>query len=209
MALAALFDDLPLSTLMDGNRRRRSRPLMLNILDFLENQMDQRVGHVFRRLPAVLLDLEDDYESGTDNGRKRKRKSDAVSLYEPKSKVQVTTKGDKFQVQLDTSNYQPEEITVKVVNDKIAITAKHETKNNDVYEYHEMARSFDLPEGVDPQTVTSRLNSNGQLTIEAPIKPAKEIVNERVVPVKMTEEPQPIDVSETDKDTQTQSGDSK
>ncbi|GFY50759.1 hypothetical protein TNIN_485751 [Trichonephila inaurata madagascariensis] len=206
MALAALFDELPVSSL-DANRRRRNRPLMLNFLDFLENQMDQRVGHVFRRLPAVLLELDDEHET-SDNGRKRKRKADALSLYEPKTKCQVTTNGDKFQVQLDTSNYQPDEITVKVINDKLAITAKHETKGDDVYEYHEMARSFDLPESVDPQTVTSRLSSNGQLTVEAPMKPQKDSVTERVVPVKMTEDPQPADKAEN-KDTQTPNSDSK
>ncbi|GFQ91748.1 hypothetical protein TNCT_337951 [Trichonephila clavata] len=206
MALAALLDELPVSAL-DGNRRRRNRPMMLNFLDFLENQMDQRVGHVFRRLPAVLLDLDDAYET-SDNGRKRKRKSDAESLYEPKTKCQVTTKGDKFQVQLDTSNYQPEEITVKIINDKLAISAKHETKDDDVCEYHEMARSFDLPEGVDPQTVTSRLSSTGQLTVEAPMKPQKDSLTERVVPVKMAEDPEPADKSEN-KDTQIANSDSK
>ncbi|GIY56730.1 hypothetical protein CEXT_814871 [Caerostris extrusa] len=108
------------------------------------------------------------------NGRKRKFKPGAMSVYEPKSKVQVTTKDNKFQVQLDTSNYQPDEINVKVVNDRLAISAKHEARSDGVYEYHEMTRTFDLPEGVDPESVTSELSTNGQLTIEAPMKPANE-----------------------------------
>ncbi|KAF8794460.1 heat shock protein 27-like [Argiope bruennichi] len=146
--------------------------------------MDQRVGHVFRRIPAALLDWDDDYE--LTNSRKRKRKSHAISVYEPKTKCQVTTKDNKFQVHMDTSNYQPEEITVKVINDKLSISAKHEIKD-DVYEYHEMTRSFSLPEGVDPDTVVSRLNANGHLTIEAPMQPSKD-TSSRVVPVEMVKD---------------------
>ncbi|GIX76877.1 hypothetical protein CDAR_387221 [Caerostris darwini] len=193
MALASLLDDyLPLVPRSE-HRRRRSRPHLLNALDMLENEMDQTVGKVVRRLPAALLKLDDDYET---NGRKRKLKSGAMSLYEPKTKVQVTTKDNKFQVQLDTSNYQPDEINVKVVNDRLAISAKHEAKSDGVYEYHEMTRSFDLPEGVDPESVTSRLTINGQLTIEAPMKPANESSTERVIPVQVSKEPQPIENSE-------------
>ncbi|GFT77282.1 hypothetical protein NPIL_242101 [Nephila pilipes] len=191
MALTAFIEDfLPLSP---APRRRRNRPLMLNLLDMLEDERDQKVGQVVRRLPAALLDLGDRVE---DNGRKRKRKSDAVCSYGPKSKVQILTKDDKFQVKLDTSCYQPEEITVKVVNDRVTISAKHESNGDDVYEYHEMTRCMDLPEGVDPETIISRLNSEGQLTIEAPMKPQKNTVQERVVPVEMPKDSQNKEKSE-------------
>ncbi|GFW61338.1 hypothetical protein TNCV_4136561 [Trichonephila clavipes] len=155
-----------------------------------------KVGQVVRRLPAALLDLGNSFE---DNGRKRKRKADAVCFYEPKSKVQILSKDDKFQVKLDTSNYQPDEITVKVINDRIAISAKHESRGDDVYEYHEMTRSFDLPEGVDPATVVSRLNTSGQLTIEAPMKPQKEAIQGRVIPVEMSKDSPKKDASENKK----------
>lgn len=205
MSLTALFDDyLPLMPTME-HRRRRNRPVMLNLLDLLENEMDQRVGHVVRRLPAALLDLDEDYELM--NNRKRKRRSNAVSVYEPKTKCQVTTKDNTFQVQMDTSNYQPDEITVKVVNDKLSVSAKHETKTDDVYEYHEMSRSFTLPDGVDPDTVVSRLNKNGQLTIEAPMKLSKDTAG-RVVPVEMMKDAKSDDKAENH-DKQTQKNDNK
>ncbi|GIX72954.1 hypothetical protein CEXT_194191 [Caerostris extrusa] len=152
-----------------------------------------KVGQVVRRLPAALLEMNDDYET---NGRKRKLKPGAMLLYEPRSKVQVTTKDNKFQVQLDTSNYQLDEISLKVINDRLAIFAKHEAKSDGVYEYHEMTRTFHLPEGVDPETVTSKLTTNGQLTIEAPMKPANESSNERVIPVQISKESQSIENSE-------------
>ncbi|CAL1289442.1 unnamed protein product [Larinioides sclopetarius] len=205
MSLTGLLDDyLPLMPTLE-HRRRRNRPLMLNLLDLLENEMDHRVGHVVRRLPAALLDWNDDYELA--NSRKRKRKSNAVSVYEPKTKCQVTTKDNTFQVQMDTSNYQPDEITVKVVNDKLSVSAQHETKGDDVYEYHEMTRSFSLPDGVDPDTVVSRLNAHGQLTIEAPMKPSKDNAG-RVVPVEMLKDAKSDDNVES-KDKQTQKTDNK
>ncbi|GFY71422.1 hypothetical protein TNIN_53331 [Trichonephila inaurata madagascariensis] len=190
MALAAFFDDyLPLMP----TRRRRNRPLMLNLMDMLENELDQKVGQVVRRLPTTFLDFDDHYE---DNGRKRKRRADAVCAYEPKQKIQILTEDDKFQVKLDASNYEPGEISVKVINDRLAVSAKHETKDDDVYEYHEMVRSFELPEGVDPETVVSRLTANGQLSIEAPLKPQKDAVQERVIPVQITKDSESKDKSE-------------
>ncbi|GFQ93379.1 hypothetical protein TNCT_282161 [Trichonephila clavata] len=201
MALAAFFGDyLPLIP----TRQRQNRPLVLNLLNLLENDMDQTVGQVVRRLPTTFLDFDDHYE---DHSRKRKRRADAVCSYEPTQKVQILTKDDKFQVKLDASNYEPGEISVKVINDRLAVSAKHETKDDDVYEYHEMVRSFELPEGVDPETVVSHLTSNGQLSIEAPLKPQK-AVQERVVPVQITKDSESKDESE-DKEPQTQKNDSK
>ncbi|GFT77280.1 hypothetical protein NPIL_242091 [Nephila pilipes] len=202
MALAAFFNDyLPIIP----TRHRKNRPVMLNILDLLENEFDQKVGQVVRRFPAALLEFEDRYD---DNSRKRKRRENAVCSNEPKRKVQILTKDDKFQVKLDTSDYEPDEITVKVINDRLAVSAKHETKDDDVYEYHEMVRSFELPEGVDPEMVVSRLASDGQLTIEAPMKPEKDTMQERLVPVEIAKNSESKDKSEN-KESQTQKNDSK
>lgn len=181
MALSTLFDDFPVFDFGNGTpRRRRPRPLLYSVLDSLEDQIGQKVGQVFRLLPALTLDL-DDYEHGLP-GKKRKLRPGALTTYEPKSKVVVSNKDNKFKICLDTSNYQPEEITVKVVNDKIAISAKHEAKEKDVYEFYEMYRSFDLPENVVAAAITSHLSAAGQLTIEAPLKALPES-NERTIPV--------------------------
>ncbi|GFW61337.1 hypothetical protein TNCV_4136551 [Trichonephila clavipes] len=146
-------------------RRRRNRPVMLNLWICWKTKWIKKVDKLF-----VNCQLRCWIWETLSKTTAEKRKADAVCFYEPKSKVQILSKDDKFQVKLDTSNYQPDEITVKVINDRIAISAKHESRGDDVYEYHEMTRSFDLPEGVDPATVVSRLNTSGQLTIEAPMK---------------------------------------
>ncbi|GIY93487.1 hypothetical protein CEXT_718261 [Caerostris extrusa] len=82
-------------------------------------------------------------------------------------------------------------ITAKHKTDMI-ITAKHETKLDSVYEYHEMSRYFDLPVEMDPQTVTIRLNSDDHLTIEVIMNPLKNLIQERNVPMEVSTDPQLI-----------------
>lgn len=184
MALSTLFDDFPLIDYGNNRPRRcRHRPFMSSVLDTLEDQIGNTVGQVFRILPALAMELDDDYESRP-VGKKRKLRPEAKSLYEPKSKVIVSNEDNKFKVSLDTTNYQPEEITVKVVDNKLAISAKHEAKRNDVYEYCEMYRSFDLPDNVDPSAITSRLSSSGELIVEAPLKALPE-PKQRSIPVEI------------------------
>lgn len=198
MALASLFDDFPVFRYDNGSPRRRrpNRPLLYSVLDSLEDQIGQKVGQVFRILPRLTMELDDMYEN-SEVGKKRKLRSGAVANYEPKSKVVVSDKDNKFKVILDTSNYQPEEITVKVVNDKLAISAKHEAKEKDVYEFYEMYRSFDLPENVDPNAITSHLSTSGQLTVEAPLKALPE-PKEITIPVEIEKKEQPaVENSET------------
>lgn len=183
MALSTLFDDFPIFSSDNGSsRRRRHRPLLYSVLDSLEDQIGQRVGQVFRILPALATEL-DEYENAVP-GRKRKLRAGAVGGYEPMSKVEVSNKDSKFKITLDATSYQPQEITVKVVNDKLAISAKHEAKDKDVYEFSEMYRSFDLPENVDPAAITSHLSASGQLTVEAPLKALPE-VSERTIPIEI------------------------
>jgi len=196
MALCSLFDDFPVLSYENSvPRRRRARPLLNSVLDYLEDQINHKVGQVYRILPALSLDLDDEYEHRCP-GKKRKVRSGAVSTYEPKSKVVVTNKDNKFKISLDTSNYQPDEITVKVVNDKIAISAKHEAKGKDVYEFYEMYRSFDVPENVDSNTITSHLSALGQLTVEAPLKTPAE-TTERTVHVEIEGKGQAVEASKS------------
>lgn len=184
-SLLSLIDDyVPFCT--RGSRRRRL-PLLSSFMDSVEDEMDQRVGHVFRHLPAVLYELEGNTD-GHDPRSKRRKLMKSVSNDEPKSKALVSTKDNRFQVEMDTSNFNPDSIMVKVVGNRVEVAAKHEMKSKDVYEFHEVYRSFDIPEGVDPDSVTSRLSASGKLTIEAPMKVAKELANERAVVIEREDE---------------------
>lgn len=201
--MSTAFDDY-LSSSPRGNRRRRM-PFFSSFIDSIEDEVDQRVGHVFRHLPTVLLELERNTDGHEPRSKKRKL-TKSLAEVEPKSKALVSTKDNRFEVQMDTSNFHPDNIMVKVVGDRVEVTAKHEVKNKDVYEFHEVHRSFDIPEGVDPDSVTSRLNASGQLTIEAPMKAAKEVANERTVVVELEgETPKEVESPSKSKSTSTAS----
>ncbi|XP_015905645.2 protein lethal(2)essential for life [Parasteatoda tepidariorum] len=199
LSLFNLFDDFPLRVVSNGNpRRRNATPIMRRFLDFMEEDMDQKVGYIYRRLPDALHVLMKEFDKREKSSSSKKRKADdSLTSYEPKSKVKLLQKDDKFQIALDTSHYQPEEITVKVIKDQLAISAKHESKNDDCYEFHEMYRCFSLPDGVDPDTITSRLDASGQLTVEAPMKAIQDSQNERTVPVVKMSDDKAIENSES------------
>lgn len=91
---------------------------------------------------------------------------------------------DKFQVNLDVQHFAPEEISVKTCDGYLVIEAKHEEKKD---EHGFISRSFSrrylLPEGIDADLVTSKLSSDGVLSISAPLKVPQKGSNERVVPI--------------------------
>lgn len=93
---------------------------------------------------------------------------------------------DKFQVNLDVQHFAPEEISVKTVDGYLVVEAKHEEKQDDHgFISRSFTRRYALPEGVDADSVLSKLSSDGVLSITAPLKPPKS-ANERVVPIVQT-----------------------
>ncbi|XP_031765471.2 protein lethal(2)essential for life-like [Galleria mellonella] len=102
--------------------------------------------------------------------------------------VGSTIKSDKekFQVNLDVQHFAPEEISVKTADGYVVIEGKHEEKKDEHgYISRQFTRRYALPEGCNPETVESRLSSDGVLTVVAPkVTPA--LKNERVVPISQT-----------------------
>lgn len=94
---------------------------------------------------------------------------------------------DKFQVNLDVQHFAPEEISVKTVDGYLVVDAKHEERED---EHGFISRSFSrrylLPEGIEADSVISRLSSDGVLTITAPLKAPPKGSNERIVPIVQT-----------------------
>jgi len=99
----------------------------------------------------------------------------------------VKNDSNKFEVKLDCSHFKPEEIEVKTIDNNIIIHGKHEEKmDKHGWVSREFTRRYTLPEECEAKQVTTSLNSNGVLTIEAPkkrLEPLKD--NERVVPIKV------------------------
>lgn len=98
---------------------------------------------------------------------------------------------DDFQVVLDVQQFEPHEIEVKVVDNYLVITAKHEDKRDEHgWVSRQFVRKCKLPENSNLEQLTSKLSSDGLLTIVAPKKrPLKEEETERTIQIEHTGKP--------------------
>ncbi|XP_050504388.1 heat shock protein beta-1 isoform X1 [Diabrotica virgifera virgifera] len=74
-----------------------------------------------------------------------------------------------LKLRFDVSQYAPEEIVVKTVDNKLLVHAKHEEKTESKSVYREYNREFLLPKGTNPEHIKSSLSKDGVLTVEAPL----------------------------------------
>jgi len=74
-----------------------------------------------------------------------------------------------LKLRFDVSQYAPEEIVVKTVDNKLLVHAKHEEKTESKSVYREYNREFLLPKGTNPEQIKSSLSKDGVLTIDAPL----------------------------------------
>ncbi|XP_053188215.1 heat shock protein beta-11-like [Scomber japonicus] len=101
--------------------------------------------------------------------------------------------GGSFALSLDTQEFSPEELSVKQVGKKLRVSGRTEKKQDDgkgsySYRCQEFRQEFDLPEGVQPDTVTCSL-VGGRLQIQAPRDQVVKDGKERVVPISVTSAP--------------------
>jgi len=75
----------------------------------------------------------------------------------------------ELKLRFDVSQYSPEEIVVKTVDNKLLVQAKHEEQNQGKTVFREYNREFLLPAGTDPDHIRSSLSKDGILTVEAPL----------------------------------------
>ena len=100
--------------------------------------------------------------------------------------VAPTIGKEGFQVCLDIQDFNPNEVTVKTVENSIIVEGKHEERPDEQgYISRQFTRRYLLPRGYDPETVTSTLSSDGVLTIKAPA-PEQLQRNERIVNIQPT-----------------------
>ncbi|XP_075977497.1 alpha-crystallin A chain-like [Anticarsia gemmatalis] len=99
----------------------------------------------------------------------------------------ISSDDEKFQVNVDVQHFAPEEINVKVIDDYVVVQGKHEEKQDDHgYVSRQFIRRYALPKGCLPDTVESKLSSDGVLTVTAPKVLAMPSTGERIVPIKHT-----------------------
>lgn len=83
--------------------------------------------------------------------------------------VQDTEEGRVLKLRFDVTQYEPEEIVVKTVDNRLTVHAKHEEKSENRSVYREYNREFHLPDGTDVEQIRSSLSKEGVLTVECPL----------------------------------------
>jgi len=77
--------------------------------------------------------------------------------------------GKTLRLRFDVAQYRPEEVTVKTVDNRLLVYAKHEEKGPNRSVFREYNQEFLLPHGTNPEYITSTLSVDGVLTVEAPL----------------------------------------
>ncbi|KAL3188715.1 hypothetical protein MRX96_022222 [Rhipicephalus microplus] len=101
---------------------------------------------------------------------------------------EVVNDDSKFEVRLDVSFFNPNDITVKVLGtDSVLVHGKHEERQDEHgFVSREFTRRYMLPPDVDPEQVSSEFlaDEEGVLVIRAAKKsPEPAALKERVVPI--------------------------
>lgn len=111
--------------------------------------------------------------------------SSSLGVFKPISFQELGGDGGSFALSLDTTQFSPEELSVKQVGRKLRVSGRTEKKQEDgegsySYRCQEFRQEFDLPDGVASDTVTCSL-VGGRLQIQAPRES-----KERIVPINIT-----------------------
>ncbi|KHN78156.1 Small heat shock protein OV25-1 [Toxocara canis] len=95
----------------------------------------------------------------------------------------VTDDKDKFAVEMDVSQFSPEELKVEVRDKELVVEGHHEERSDQygTIERH-FIRKYMLPEDADVQAVNSRLSDVGVLTVVAP-KNTSALPPARTIPI--------------------------
>jgi hypothetical protein len=81
------------------------------------------------------------------------------------------TEGESFQVQLNVASYKPDEIKVKLIDDKtLIIEGEHKEESEGGSSERRFKRVMTMPDNVITQQLKSQLTKDGVLKVSAPKK---------------------------------------
>jgi len=91
----------------------------------------------------------------------------------------------KWEIKLDVSHFEPQEITIKTIGNNVVVIGKHDERKDRLgFVSREFTRRYELPEDVEPESVVSALTPNGILIIEGLKRVTESQTNgQRVIPV--------------------------
>lgn len=94
-----------------------------------------------------------------------------------------------YQVSMNVSEFKPEQLTVKVIDNSVVVEGKSEENDNtNGYVSRHFIRRFSLPQGYVADNAISTLSSDGVLTVNVP-KPPELEEKGREIPIQRTGSP--------------------
>uniref|UniRef100_A0A670XT55 SHSP domain-containing protein n=1 Tax=Pseudonaja textilis TaxID=8673 RepID=A0A670XT55_PSETE len=105
--------------------------------------------------------------------------------------LETPSANDTFAVTQDMAGFDPQELVVKLVGEKVVLTGRKASEMpNGPFRYELFRRAWDVPQSVDRDQLSCSISSDGQLRIEGPVTEAAM----RTVPIavnRVRNEPQP------------------
>jgi len=99
-------------------------------------------------------------------------------------KTNIINDDRKFAVEIDSYQFRPEELQVKTLDDTLLIEGRHEdVRDRDNYTKMYFVRKYQLPPDVEPQTISSSVDSTGRLIVEANKRYQQLDSRERAIPI--------------------------
>lgn len=111
-------------------------------------------------------------DNGSMQGNNRKRPRNFSHSSDENTEPTISKQSnDGFQIFVEVKQFKPEEISVKITDDKyIIVEGKHEEGEEDDERgciFRRLVRHYQLPEGIDERKIQTSFSSDGILTISA------------------------------------------
>ncbi|KAM3854376.1 alpha-crystallin A chain-like [Vipera latastei] len=151
-------------------RSRRLWPRTSSLFEELEREMDAMWEHLTRNWRPTTTSM--------------------VS-HETIHSSETPSANDTFAVTQDMAGFDPQELVVKLVGEKVVLTGRKATEMpSGPFRYELFRRAWDVPQSVDRDRLSCSISSDGQLRIEGPVTESAM----RTVPIavnRVRNEPQP------------------
>lgn len=84
--------------------------------------------------------------------------------------IQITEKDGKFNCVMDVKDFNPKDLNVRVVDDRVVVEGKYEAKSEDGSSMacKQFYKEFNMPPSADIDQVATALSKDGILTVKAP-----------------------------------------
>lgn len=186
-ALRRFDDDWWLDDAWPAKRIRRVAPEYDAPAVLLED-MNRQMAAAMNRIQEFAEDLEalDTLAGRVDKqnltrelkGNKKRVSHDEIAV--------KRTESGSLQLDLDVSDFKPEDLKIKLVDDNLIVEAVNENSGKNSYSRSHFKRWFKLPEDCKVEEIKSKLTEDNRLVIDLPSnRPAVE-QKTRTIPIEMT-----------------------